>query len=150
MKEILSIILNNIADNKDAIEIVETEKENHIDFNVKAVSYTHLDVYKRQAVESADNVIVPVPKGYTASSVTTENKVSEGFVIYEGEEEVTDTNSPTARTTRNQCVWVPVANPSEMYGTDSSGKKWGKLYNFSSWFPLLPGPTEFLLPSLDQ
>ena len=47
-------------------------------------------------------------------------------------EEVTDTNAPTARTTRNQFVWVPVANPSEMYGTDSSGKKWGKLYNFSS------------------
>ena len=38
MKEILSIILNNLADNKDAIEIVETEKENHIDFNVKVVS----------------------------------------------------------------------------------------------------------------
>ena len=31
MKEILSIILNNLADNKDAIEIVEKEKENHID-----------------------------------------------------------------------------------------------------------------------
>lgn len=38
MKEILSIILNNLVDNKDAIEIIETEKENHIDFNVKVVS----------------------------------------------------------------------------------------------------------------
>ena len=38
MKEILSIILNNLADNKDAIETVETEKENHIDFNVKVAS----------------------------------------------------------------------------------------------------------------
>ena len=38
MKEILSIILNNLAENKDAIEIVETEKENHIDFNVKVAS----------------------------------------------------------------------------------------------------------------
>ena len=38
MKETLSIILNNLADNKDAIEIVETEKENHIDFNVKVAS----------------------------------------------------------------------------------------------------------------
>jgi predicted RNA-binding protein YlqC (UPF0109 family) len=35
MKEILNIILNNLADNKDAIEIVETEKENHVDFHVK-------------------------------------------------------------------------------------------------------------------
>ena len=79
-----------------------------------------------------------MPKGYTASSVATENKVSEGFVIYENtngedkKEEVNDNNKDTARTTRNQFVWVPVANPSEMYGTDKNGKKWGKLYEFSS------------------
>ena len=96
------------------------------------------DDTKVNAVESADGIIVPVPKGYTASEVTGENTVKDGFVIYENitgedkKEPVTDTNAPTARTTRNQFVWVPVANPSEMYGTDSSGKKWGKLYNFSS------------------
>ena len=90
------------------------------------------DDTKVNAVESADKVVVPVPKGYTASSVSTENKVSEGFVIYEGEEAVTDTNVDTAQKTRNQFVWVPVANPSDMYGTDKDGKKWGKLYNFSS------------------
>ena len=70
--------------------------------------------------------------------MSTENKVSEGFVIYENtngedrKEEVNDSNKDTARTTRNQFVWVPVANPSEMYGTDKNGKKWGKLYNFSA------------------
>ena len=87
---------------------------------------------KINAVESADKVVVPVPKGYTASSLATENKVSEGFVIYEGEEVVNDSNKDTARTTRNQFVWVPVANPSEMYGKDENCKKWGKLYNFSA------------------
>ena len=96
------------------------------------------DGNKVNAVESADKVVVPVPKGYTASSVATENKVSEGFVIYENtngedkKEEVNDNNKDTARTTRNQFVWVPVANPSEMYGTDKDGKKWGKLYDFSA------------------
>ena len=94
------------------------------------------DDTKVNAVESADKVVVPVPKGYTASSVSTENKVSEGFVIYENtngedkKEEVNDSNKDIARTTRNQFVWVPVANPSEMYGTDKDGKKWGKLYKF--------------------
>ena len=83
-------------------------------------------------ITSADGVVVPVPKGYTASSVATENTVVDGFVIYEGEEEVNDTNKDTAQTTKNQFVWVPVENPSEMYGTDENGKKWGKLYNFSS------------------
>ena len=96
------------------------------------------DGNKVNAVESADKVVVPVPKGYTASSVATENKVSEGFVIYENtngedkKEEVNDNNKDIARTTRNQFVWVPVANPSEMYGTDKDGKKWGKLYEFSA------------------
>ena len=96
------------------------------------------DSNKVDKVTSEDNIVVPVPKGYTASSVSTENKVSEGFVIYEntnGEdkrEEVNDSNKDIARTTRNQFVWVPVANPSEMYGTDKNGKKWGKLYEFSS------------------
>ena len=88
------------------------------------------DDTKVDAVESEDNIVVPVPKGYAASEVTGENTVKDGFVIYEGEEEVNDTNKDTAQTTRNQFVWVPVANPSEMYGTDASGKKWGKLYNF--------------------
>ena len=69
--------------------------------------------------------------------MSTENKVSEGFVIYENtngedkKEEVNDSNKDIARTTRNQFVWVPVVNPSEMYGTDKDGKKWGKLYEFS-------------------
>ena len=48
MKEILSIILNNLADNKDAIEIVETEKENHIDFNVKVASTNIRKIIGRQ------------------------------------------------------------------------------------------------------
>lgn len=29
-------------------------------------------------------------------------------------------------------MWVPVDTPSEMYGIDANGKKWGKLYNFGS------------------
>ena len=89
---------------------------------------------KVNAVQSTDTtpIAVPVPKGYTASKVTGETTVEDGFVIYEGEEEVNDTNKDTAQTTRNQFVWVPVANPSEMYGRDEDCKKWGKLYEFSS------------------
>ena len=34
--------------------------------------------------------------------------------------------------TRNQYVWVPVKDPSRIYGVDSKGKIWGKLYSFSS------------------
>ena len=57
---------------------------------------------KVTAVESADGVTVPVPIGYTASSVASEKTVSGGFVIYEGTDAVTDSNVDTAKTTRDQ------------------------------------------------
>lgn len=52
----------------------------------------------------------------------------------------TDTTVPTQeeinifnlQKTRNQYVWVPVDDPSRIYGVDSKGKIWGKLYSFSS------------------
>ena len=52
----------------------------------------------------------------------------------------TDTTTPTQeeinifnlQKTRNQYVWVPVDDPSRIYGVDSKGKIWGKLYSFSS------------------
>lgn len=52
----------------------------------------------------------------------------------------TDTTTPTQeetnifnlQKTRNQYVWVQVDDPSRIYGVDSKGKIWGKLYSFSS------------------
>ena len=75
---------------------------------------------------------VPVPEGYVGSKATGENEIDTGYVIYEGTEEVTDSNVEEAKTTRNQYVWIPVPDASKMYGTDSNGKKWGKLYNFAT------------------
>ena len=75
---------------------------------------------------------VPVPNGFVGSSATGENEIDTGFVIYEGEEEVTDSNVQTAQTSRNQYVWVPVPDPSKFYGTDANGKRWGKNYEFTT------------------
>ena len=75
---------------------------------------------------------VPVPNGFVGSSATGENEIDTGFVIYEGEEEVTDSNVQTAQTSRNQYVWIPVEDISKFYGTDANGKSWGKLYNFTT------------------
>ena len=77
-------------------------------------------------------VPVPVPKGYTASSIDGEHTVNTGFVIYEGTESVTDSNKDTAQRERNQWVWVPVTNMSDIYFTDSNGKKHGQLWDFST------------------
>ena len=63
---------------------------------------------KVTAVTSSDGITVPVPNGMTASGATGENSVSGGFVIYEGTGAVNDSNVSSARTSRNQFVWIPV------------------------------------------
>ena len=75
---------------------------------------------------------VPVPNGYVGSSVAGENEIDTGYVIYEGEEEVTDSNVADAQKNRNQYVWIPVPDISKFYGTDANGKKWGKIYQFTT------------------
>ena len=75
---------------------------------------------------------VPVPNGYVGSKVAGENEIDTGYVIYEGTEEVNDSNVEEAQKTRNQYVWIPVPDASKMYGTDENGKKWGKLYDFTT------------------
>ena len=82
--------------------------------------------------EDASGDKVPVPNGYVGSSVEGENEIDTGYVIYEGEEAVTDSNVADAQKNRNQYVWVPVPDISKFYGTDANGKKWGKIYTFSS------------------
>ena len=90
--------------------------------------------------ESDDGVIVPVPIGYVASDATGEHSVNDGFVIYEGNDEVNDGNVADAKTSRNQFVWIPVDDINQIAktvqngGTDGNGRTnyQGKLYNFSS------------------
>ena len=106
----------------------EVKKAEERIINLEDNEYMHVEIDS-----SGDKV--PVPNGYVGSSVSGENEENEidtGYVIYEGEEAVTEANVEEARKTRNQYVWVPVADASKIYGTDRNGKKWGKLYSFST------------------
>ena len=83
-------------------------------------------------VTSSDGVEVPVPTGYTASSASDENSVNGGFVIYEGTDAVTDSNKWEAQCNRNQYVWIPIKDVSDMYWRDqTTGKKYGTTYTFN-------------------
>ena len=95
--------------------------------NINLVDNEHMHVEL-----DASNDQVPVPNGYVGSKATGENEIDSGYVIYEGTEEVNDSNVADAQKNRNQYVWVPVPDTSKFYGTDSNGKKWGKIYNFST------------------
>ena len=79
------------------------------------------DKNKIQAIKSEDNIIVPVPKGYIASTVDGEKSVSSGFVIKEG-----DNGGATEEI--NEFVWVPVSNISDIYDEENNA---GQLWDFS-------------------
>ena len=64
---------------------------------------------------------------------TMQNHKYGGFVIYEGEEEVTDSNQWTAQYERNQWVWIPIEDVSDMYWEDKTDRKlYGIYYNESA------------------
>ena len=61
---------------------------------------------------------------------TMQNHKYGGFVIYEGTEEITNSNQWTAQCERNQWVWIPIEDVSDMYWEDKTdGKIYGTYYN---------------------
>ena len=73
---------------------------------------------KVNPVKSEDNIVVPVPKGYTASTVEGEKSVSSGFVIKEG-------SNGGATSGINEFVWVPVGDISNIYDeANNAGQLW--------------------------
>ena len=119
---LITILAIGILSKKQKSTIVEAKQTN---LNLQNNEHMHVEL-------DASGDKVPVPNGYVGSKVTGENEINTGYVIYEGEEEVNDTNKDEAQKSRNQYVWIPVPDPSKFYGTDANGKKWGKIYNFTS------------------
>ena len=110
---------------KENSSVLQATKSTVNAINLENNEYMHVE-------EDASGDKVPVPNGYVGSSATGENEIDTGYVIYEGEEAVTDSNVADAQKSRNQYVWIPVPDISKFYGTDANGKKWGKIYTFSS------------------
>ena len=133
-----------VAQNTEPVEPIEPEPtveiqtqatQNQTQTPTRSASPTDTskwDFNRVNAIEDTAGIKVPVPKGYVASSIDGEHTVNTGFVIYEGEEAVTEENKDTAQKTRDQWVWVPVENMSDIYFTDSNGKKHGQLWDFST------------------
>ena len=125
-------IVYNVRKNNAPQETADNEKEqiNYIWGEIKPGKKNDKNY---TTVTSSDGVKVPVPTGYTASSASDENSVNGGFVIYEGTDAVTDSNKWDAQCNRNQYVWIPIADISDMYWRDqTTGKKYGTTYTFSS------------------
>ena len=118
--------MSNSAKEKEAQVVEEEQEETKTQEIVLADNkYMHVET-------DASGDEVPVPNGFVGSKAAGENEIDTGFVIYEGEEEVTDSNVQTAQTSRNQYVWIPVEDTSKFYGTDANGKSWGKIYDYTT------------------
>ena len=123
-------IVHNARRNTAPQETADNQKE-QINYIWREIKPGKRNTNNFTTVTSSDGVQVPVPTGYTASSASDENSVNGGFVIYEGTEAVTDSNKWNAQCNRNQYVWVPIANVSDMYWRNqTTGKKYGTWYNF--------------------
>ena len=88
---------------------------------------TGWDLDKVQKVTSDDGIIVPVPIGYTKSTVPNEGSVNTGFVIKEGD-------NGAATEGINEFVWVPVKNISDLYdAANNAGQLWDFGTSSSGW-----------------
>lgn len=114
---------------KDHVEITNTEKS----IMAQKIMTQNLQENENMYIETdSSGDQVPIPQGYVGSKVTGENEIDTGYVIYEGTEEVNDSNVEAAKKERNQYVWIPVRDINKFYGIDGNGKKWGKLYGFTT------------------
>ena len=75
--------------------------------------------------DTANNRKAPIPVGYTASQISTEDEIKEGLVIYQTKTAVTgNPNSDehiTAMEGINQYVWIPVDDINDMIMCKSNG-----------------------------
>ena len=67
---------------------------------------------------SEDDSSAIIPEGFKVSDEEDEQSIDDGLVVI----------APDG----SEFVWIPVSDPSTMYGTDAEGNRLGKLYNFSS------------------
>ena len=97
-QEAANVMNNSLDDDYNKLENLLDDM-----FGEEDNDYVHIE-------EDPDGEKVPIPFGFTPSKATGEDRVSEGWVIYEGLDEITDANVEEARKTRDQFVWIPVDN----------------------------------------
>ena len=110
---------NAVADetNKE----VQEEVDNKVEENTE-----NIESYENVEEDATDDVIADVIADDTTTDGTDTTDETETTVTQQ------DINIFNLQKSRNQYVWVPVDDPSRIYGVDSNGKIWGKLYKFSS------------------
>ena len=109
------------------LESQEINQEENIE--EEQIENTEIDP---EVSEQTNNAIVNEEEEITNEEAGVATMSEEGdtgvATLAEGE---TPTTVFDLQTSTNQYVWVPVKDVSRIYGVDSNGKLWGKLYNYS-------------------
>ena len=153
-----SSLYGQIIDTSTNSVIVTTDKLSGINYGTTESSLKYIDtemelsqgtyqlkiIYSKSRLSAGtgdelDKAYVKKVEVYTADNTGGGTEITEdvektkkgGFVIYEGTEAVTDSNKWEAQCNRNQYVWIPIADVSDMYWRDqTTGKKYGTQYTF--------------------
>ena len=101
-------------------EVIDAEQTDNIEEN-------------SEELEQADNKIIneeePISNEEAGIATMSEDEADTGIAtLAEGE---TPTTVFELQISVNQYVWVPVKDVSRIYGVDSNGKLWGKLYTYA-------------------
>lgn len=127
---------DNLEENKE--EVIEEVNEQE---NVENLEENKEEKIQEQPSEKAENqeqeekaVQESEKIENTVQTLANETDVSTTEVEVQSTEEITqeDIKIFNLQQTANQYVWVPVKDPSRIYGVDSNGKLWGKLWGFPS------------------
>ena len=128
--------IDNVVENEEKTKLVEnTDSENEIILEENSIENSA----EENSIQESTEEIVDENSGAEVLNSQIEDNSVEVLA-----DETTDINntSPESRATTeeinifnlqksvNQYVWVPVKDPTRIYGVDSNGMIWGKLYNF--------------------
>ena len=118
---------DNTVNLEDVIEKEETMVLNDTDEDTTIMNNTVEDV---NVVSDETTTNVTIENTTTDNVVTTAEETTEDETAAKTAEEQTGINVFNLQKTANQYVWIPVDDISRIYGVDSNGKLWGKLYQF--------------------
>ena len=122
----------NIEETTETEEIGEGEKQTE-EGNIEEKETAEKEIKEEASQEEKEKEKMNEEEtlnNENAGIATMSEEENEGIAtLAEGE---TPTTVFELQTSRNQYVWVPVKDVSRIYGVDSNGKLWGKLYNYSS------------------
>ena len=114
---------NQIDEENTQEEVIDTEQTDNTEENTEELEQANNEVINEEEPISNEEAGV--------ATIAEEGEDADAGIATLAEGEV-PTTVFELQTSVNQYVWVPVKDVSRIYGVDSKGKIWGKLYNYSS------------------